>query len=201
MYLSKNEQYEHIGYCTHFKDFTIAPFVMDKVKAQIEEQPISIVTLDKEAILELRARLETVLTQKLDKYEKPVIAEQAKRFVSTKAVEYKDKHYELMERGNLEHYEIANLISSVETAERAILENCQYEIFFKKGFTYRDDKILRFVRYVGKCATTISEINKRYEMVLTIDEIMQTLKKLAQVDCLVIRDDQVMVTRIGEHIL
>jgi hypothetical protein len=201
MYLSKNDEYENIGYCTHYEDFTIAPYIIEQIQARLTEKAINIITLDKRDITELKEKLEKALANKLTEYKKPNIEERMKGFISLYTVEYKGNKYELMDRFNDEHSAISNLIYSLETAEKAISENFSYKIIFKKGITYRDDTVLRFVNYVCQGTSKISEISKQYASVMTEDDVLDTLKKLEQIDCLTILENEVSITRIGKCIV
>jgi hypothetical protein len=201
MYLSKDNEFEHIGYCTHFKDFTIAPFINNHVQARLTEKAINIITLDKQDILELKENLEKALVIKLAEYRKPIIDEGRKRFISLYTVEYKGNKYELMNRFNSEHSEISNLIDSLKTSEKAISGNLSYKIFFKRGITYRDDTVLRFVNYVCNGTTKVEELNKRYASVMTEGDVLSTLKKLELIDCLTIHENEINITKIGKSIV
>lgn len=201
MYLSKNDEYENIGYCTDFKDFTIAPFINDKVQMQLTEKPISEVILENTDIIELHEQLEKVLNEKLVNYRKPETDSQMDRFVQTRNVEYNGIEYELAQRFNVEHREISRLISSIKTAQKAISENYCYKIYFKKGLSYRDDSILRLINYGCKGSTDIQTINQHYKNTLTESEVLLTLKKLEQIDCLTLDDDEVSITRTGKNIV
>ncbi len=201
MYLLKNNEYENIGYSTHFKDFTIAPFIAEKVKDQLTDTEISIITLNKQDIVALKEKLENVLAQKLAKYEKPKIDEQMKRLISTCKVKYKEQEYELMDKFNNDHAEIANLIANIATASKAIAADLIYQIFFKKGITYRDDTVLRFVHYVCKGITSRLAIINRYASVLTENDVLDTIKKLERIRCLTVNGEEVCITSIGRCII
>ncbi|WP_147243334.1 hypothetical protein [Chitinophaga flava] len=201
MYLFRNEEYKQIGYCSYFESFTIAPFIQHHVKHQLIEQAINVVTLDQPDIIALKEQLEHTLENKLATYQRGEIEERMKLFVSFYTCTYKGKQYELMNKYNEAHRLIIELISSWETAEEAISENYSYKIIFKKGITYRDDAILRFVNYVSKGTAAISAINKQYTGVLTEAIVMDTIKKLEQIGCLEISGDEVSITRTGKNIV
>ncbi|MCF6404635.1 hypothetical protein L3C95_17190 [Chitinophaga filiformis] len=201
MYLYKDDEYEHIGYCTYFDSFPIAPFVDEKVKNLLTDKPINIVKLDKQDIIELKSKLENVLGQKLNRYEKPVIDERKKRFIVTHTLQYKGRDYELMRNFNHEHIEISNFIHSIETAEKAIAEDYVYKIFFNNGITYRDDIFLRFIHYVCEGRTNIVDITNRYANVLTVTEVSKTLKRLEDLTCVSICEDQVNITQLGKCLI
>lgn len=201
MYILKGSEIKQISYCTYFKDFTIAPFINDYVQTRLTEKAINIITLDKQEILALKEKLEKALVCKLAEYKKPIIDERMKRFVNLYTVEYKDNKYELADKFNSEHAEISDLISNFNSAEKAISEDFIYKIFFKKGFTHRDDTILRFVNYVCGGTTNISEINKRYASVMTEEDVLNTVRKLEQIDCLTISENEIDITNIGKSII
>jgi len=201
MYLSKDDEYDNIGYCSNFKDFTIAPFISDKVQQQLTEKAISVITLDKSAILELNDTLETELNQKLENYVKPIIDERMARFVNTYKVKYNDVEYELADRFNNDHNEISNLIYSLQTNQKAISDNYEYKIYFKNGITYRDDSILRFVTYINNGTTDIKSINKHYSQILTELDVFKTIQKLQEIGCLEIKENVVTITKTGRNIV
>lgn len=198
MYLSKGNEYERLGYSSYFKGFTIAPFINDLVEARLTDKAINIVTIDQQDIAALKVKLQNALEDKLAEYKKP---QMDKKFVAVDTVEYKGNKYELMRRFNSEHSEISELMYSLETAERAFSENYNYKIFFKKGITYRDDTVLRFVNYVSKGTANVAAINKRYTNVLTEEDVMATLKKLEQIGCIKMQETEVTITEVGKKIV
>jgi hypothetical protein len=201
MYLSKNNTYERLGYCTNFKDFTIAPFIKDKVQKQLENKAINIITLERPDIVVLLEDLEQALDQKLRDYQKPVIKERSKHLLGTYKVTYNGIEYELAERFNDEHQQIAHLIGSVEEARKALADDYLYSIYFKKGITYRDDSILRFVRHISNGTVSIQSINEHYKKVLTAPDILKTIEKLENIGCLEINQDVVNITPIGKNLV
>lgn len=201
MYLFKNDEYERIGYSTNFQSMTIAPFIAGKVNEQLTSEAISIVTLNKEDVLELKQKLETILEEKLLEYEKPIIEEKRKRLIATHMVQFKGQEYELMYQFNDNHSEISGLVSSFNDASRAIAEGYTYQLFFKKGITYRDDSVLRFVNYVCEGTTTVSAIREQYRKVLTENEVLDTVKKLALIGCVTVSGNEIAITVIGKNIV
>ncbi|UPK68494.1 hypothetical protein [Chitinophaga filiformis] len=197
MYMCKDGEYEHLGYSTYFDSFTIAPFIDEKVKKRLTKNPVDVVELGREDIIELKCKLEDALSEKLKSYTKPVINERMRKFLITDTIEYKGKDYEITRNSNHEHMEISNFIYSVQTAEKAIAGNYIYKIYFKNGFTYRDDHFLRFIHYVCQGATNIVNINSEHKHILTDTEIMRTLKKLEQVHCVTIYNGEVSITQMG----
>lgn len=196
-FLSKNDECINVGYCTKFEDFTIAPFIQEKVNRQLTKDTISIITLNKQDILILKNELEVRLERMLLEYEKPDIDKRNEKFIGTYNIKYKEQEYELMDGFNDLHREIANYISSIKTAERAIAENYVYKYFFKNGITYRDDAVLRFVNYVCKGKSTIFDIHQHYTQQLTVTDLSATLEKLERIGCVIIRGEQVSITKLG----
>lgn len=201
MYLVKNGEYENIGYCTFFKDFTIAPFIKKKVQYQFKPLSINIITLQKPDIEELNKNLKKALNQELKKYKKPVIHEQFRAFAQIIKKEYNGIEYELSARFDKNHEKIYQLLHSLETNQKALNENSVYEIYFKKGITYRDDTILRYINYIGKGESDIKSIITHYKTTLTESEVLTTIKKLEQMDCLTIDYETILITQTGRNIV
>lgn len=200
MYLSKDDNFESIGYCTKFDSFTIAPFIKHRVKQNLKNG-ITVITLEKPDILELHDNLKNLLNQKFEDYIEPTLDENRKKFITTKKVEYNGIQYELAERFNREHEEILNLLDCLKINLHALQGDYVYEIYFKNGFTYRDDSILRFVNYVNKGRTKTEYIKEHYKKILTEIEIIEVLQKLQRFDCIEITKDEVIMTKIGIKII
>ncbi|TWF40325.1 hypothetical protein FHW36_1047 [Chitinophaga polysaccharea] len=199
--LLKGDECLKMGYCTKFEAFTIAPFIRDKVQQRITKEIVSIVALDIADILVLKGQLETVLDKLLLAYEKPYIEERMKKFIGTYKVQYQGREYELMDRRNQVHADIASYIYNIETAEKAITEGYTYQFFFKQGITSRDDSVLRFVHYVCKGETIIFNIQQRYVHSLTAEEVSATIGKLVQIGCLTVSGERVSITTLGNCIV
>lgn len=193
MYLSIGDQYEYIRHCT--------PYINQYLPAQPPASGLTLVTLGQETIVQLKQQLEEALAPKLAAYTKPVVEEQRKPFYDLYTIDYKGQQYELMGRFNDDHSKIAYLIDCAESAEKAIAENGTYNILFRKGFTYRDDAIFRFLKFVSEGATTIAAINERYANILTAEEVWATLQKLQQFHCLAINGIAVRITEMGERVI
>jgi len=196
-YLSKDDEYISVGYCTRFEDFAIAPFIQDKVRQRLTEEAVSVISLDLADIQVLKDELEAVLEKLLLTYEKPHIEENMRKFIGTYKIQYREQEYELMDRRNDSHSAIASYVASIKTAEKAITEGYSYQFFFKRGITYRDDAVLRFVNYVCKGVTTISVVQQQYAGQLSAVEVTATLEKLAQIGCITISGQQVSMTKLG----
>lgn len=201
MYLSKNDEYINIGYCSNFESFTISPFIKHKVESRLNEEFINVIILKKSDILDLNENLKQALNQKLESYVKPLIDDQMKRFVKTYKVEYNGTEYELADKFNNEHNKISNLIDSLKTNQKALEEDYTYEIYFKNGITHRDDTILRFINYINKGITNIWSIKEHYKKILTEIEVIKTIEKLQTIGCVEITGNEVTITKIGKNIV
>ncbi|SHL38197.1 hypothetical protein SAMN05444266_103143 [Chitinophaga jiangningensis] len=201
LYMTKDDSSRQISYCTHFKDFTIAPFVNDFVQGQLQESEISIVTLGREELIALKGQLETAIEVMLQAYKPPVIEARMKRFVSVYSMTYKDHSYDLMDRSNREHDQLGGLLYAHENVEVAIAGEQVYQFFFKKGITYRDDSMLRFVNYAKEGKTERKEIHERYKGMLTPAEVDETLMKLQKIGCVAVDNDEIRMTPLGQCIL
>jgi DNA polymerase I-like protein with 3'-5' exonuclease and polymerase domains len=123
------------------------------------------------------------------------------KFIKTKTFEYKGKKYKLIERLNSHHQIIRKLLGSLETAKKAQSEKYEYKVYFRKGMTYRDDSILRFINYPQKGRTTIKELEQNYKGVLSLEEIEKSLVKLVELNCLSVEDSKIEITDIATKIL
>ena len=165
------------------------------------EKAINEITLEGQELLDLKVRMEQALDELLENYKMPVVDERRKRSIYFSTVEYKDRKYDLMTMGNNEHFQISQLIPAIQTTVRAISADCSYKIYFRKGFTHRDDNILRFVQNVCKGSTSISAINKRYAGILTETEVLSTVRKLIENRCLLMKEDLISITKLAVRIL
>jgi hypothetical protein len=201
MYLWKGEVYESIGYATYFKSFNISEFVNEKVQRRMMDDVICMVTLDQQDIIELKEQLQQTIDIKLAAYKIPELDSRREKFATFKTVEYNGHQHKFLIEYNSDRSGIIDYIDSLRTAEKALLEGFVYRIFFKRKFTYREETILRFVKYVSKGAADISAINQRYVGTLSAEEVMDTLRHLEQLNCLSIYMQEARVTPLGNNIV
>ena len=197
MYFHKNGEFKKLGYASKFESFTISSFIKHKTSSKKLDNPIRIISLDKNDIQDLIQELESQIDEKLKNYEKPIKEKRLSKHSAIRSVNYKSIEYQFKGFNN----ETMNLISSFNTAQEALNEGFEYRIFFKKGFTHRDDSILRFVNYVNKGETNISEVIKRYREILTLQEIESTMTKLIEIGCLTRNQDNIFITEKGKGIV
>lgn len=201
MFLFKDKEYLKLGYCTYFESFKIAPFINEKVNSDNFRLGINIVTLDDSEIKCLIKDLENEIEKQFLKYEEPKINEPIFKFIRIEKVQYKGKEYQLMSRFNSHHENLNRLLSSLKTAKKANEEKYEYKIYFKKGITYRDDSILRFINYLKKGKTHFESISLRYKGIISVEEINETLQKLETMHCVKLYGNTVEITEIGKNIV
>lgn len=201
MYLFKDGKHEKIGYSTHFESFPISPYISDIVMESLFTNSINVITLEKPMIINLIRKLDNVIEKQLEVYEEPSIKPEMEKFISKIKVQFKDREIELMDRFNKNHENISRLISSYKTAQRALKESYSYQIYFKKGITYRDDSILRFIHYVSNGNADMNNLIVRYKNIITETELSETLTNLILKGCLTENNSEYSVTELGLRIL
>lgn len=197
MYFYKNGEYKKLGYASNFESFKISSFIKHKISSKELNSPISIITLNKRDIENLIQELENLIDGKLKNYEKPIKEKKLSKLNAIRTINYKSIEYEFKGFNN----ETMDLISSFNKAQEALNGDFEYKIFFKKGFTHRDDSVLRFVNYVNKGETNISNVIKRYSNILSLQEIESTITKLIEIECLTKNQDNIFITEKGKGIV
>jgi len=203
MFQYKDGIFKNVGYCTHFKDFEIAPYLDNMVeKLNVESKNyIQTVTVAADNIIEIRGLLRQDIETLLLDYKPSNFSGEKRRFGSFKKVIFDDKDYELEVRFNHVHQKISGLIDSYNSAGEAIEAGWIYKFIFKSGITYRDDSVLRFVWFVSKGKTNKTAIVDRYKKTLITTEVSKTLSKLETAGLITIDGDSVEITETGKLIL
>ncbi|WP_196889821.1 hypothetical protein [Aureivirga sp. CE67] len=193
----KNGEYKRVGYVSKFESFTISSFIKHKISNEELNSSISILSLDKNEIKNLKQELENKIDDKLKNYEKPIKEKRLSKLNTIRSINYKSIEYQFKGFFN----ETCNLIYSFNQAQEALEKGFEYRIFMKNGFTHRDDSILRFIHFVNKGDTNISEIFKRYREILSLSEIESTITKLIEIECLTRIQDNIFITEKGKSII
>jgi hypothetical protein len=201
MFLSKNNDLIKLGYCSKFEMFPIASFIEYKVNIEVMRRGINVIIIHSLEIKKLIQDLEHKIDKEILQYEIPKIDKRMSKFVATRKMLYKGKEYELMNRFNSLHENLKELISSLNTAKKAIKENYEYKIYFKKGITHRDDSILRFINYPQKGETIIEELVQRYKGVLSKKDIEKSLNKLVRINCISFNKKKIEITKKAKKIM
>lgn len=202
LYLYKDGKYYSIGYCTKFESFPIASYINNIVEVERANfsHYINLVELNTSVIADLANRLEEDIEQALLNYETPQIEEGMEAFTTIIEVVFKNRKIALTNRLK-KHRKICELIYSYDTAQKALLEGYIYHLYFKKGITSRDDKVLRFVYYTNKNKVTKENILECCKKVLTEQELMETIAKLEENIFLIFKNDEYSVTELGMKLI
>ncbi|THU38206.1 hypothetical protein FAM09_16130 [Niastella caeni] len=205
LYMVKDEEYNHLGYSSFLDGFSIAPFIDDTVQARREKRLVDIVTIDKLDISIIKEKIEQALDEKVAVYKSaefpPDFPEKFKSNMKRHTVEYKGNKYELLNRLNEDHSKIDRLVRALEMVDKAISGNYCFKIYFKNGFTYRDDAVLRFVNFVSNGSTSMAAIVQQYSGIITETEVKDTVTKMEKAGCLKIEEEIVHTTDITRKLL
>lgn len=205
MYMVKNEEYNHIGYSSSFDGLPIAVFIDDIVQARREKGLVDIVTIDEPDISIIKEKIEQAIDEKVAIYKSaefpPDFPEKFKSNIKRHTVEYNGNKSELIERLNEEHSKIDRLVRALEMVDKAISGNYCFKIFFKNGFTYRDDAVLRFVHFAGNGSTSLASIVQQYTVILTETEVRDTVLKMEKAGCLTLDGEIVQTTDVTKKLL
>jgi len=205
LYMVKDEEYDHLGYCSFFDGFPIAPFIDDTVQARREKRLVDIITLDELDISIIKEKIEEAIDEKVAVYKSaefpPGFPEKFKSNIKPYTVEYQGNKYELIERLDKEHSKIGRLVWVLEMVNKAISGGYCFKIFFKNGFTHRDDAVLRFVNFVGNGSTSLTAIVQKYSGTLTKTEVQDTVAKMEMAGCLTIEGEIVQTTDVARKLL
>ena len=200
LFLSNGNQVKKLGYASKFESFPISEFI-DYQTANSASKGVQVIVIEKEKIKSIADSLEDSIESELLTYEMPELDEAKLKFSAIKKVIFKNHEYDLMQRFNSHHEKISSLISSFNQTTSAIEDNYEYHIYFKNGFTYRDDSFLRFVNFVKEGTAKKEDVVSNYKGILTESEVLETIKELKRVKCLEISNDNISITQLGKNIL
>lgn len=200
LFLSKGNQVKKLGYASKFESFPISEFI-DHQTANDLSKGVQVIVVENEKMKSIADSLEDSIEKELLNYEMPEMDEAKLKFSAIKKVIFKTQEYDLMQRFNSHHEKLLRLIGSYNQTISAIEDNYEYHIYFKNGFTYRDDSFLRFVNFVNEGSAKTDEILSNYNGVLTESEVLETIEELKRVKCLEISNDTVSITQLGKNIL
>ncbi|WP_343691318.1 hypothetical protein [Chitinophaga sp.] len=205
LYMVKDKAYHHLGYSSFLDEFAIAPFIADTVQARRKGKQVDIVTLNELDISIIKGKIEQVLDEKVAVYKSaefpPNFPENFKSRIKRYTVQYKGNTYELIEQFDKEHAKIGGLVQALKMVDKAISGNYCFKIYFRNGFTYRDDAVLRFVNFVSNGSTSLAAIEQQYSGTLTKTEVQDTVKKMEKAGCLKIEGEIVQATDLTGKLL
>ncbi|MGD1845363.1 MAG: hypothetical protein ACFB10_08220 [Salibacteraceae bacterium] len=159
---------------------------------------VEVIVIENEKMKFIAKGLEEAIENELLSYKEP---NKDDSHISIEKVAFKDQEYDLMQRFNDHHEKISRLIGAYNQTVHAIENGGQYHIYFKNGFTYRDDSILRFVSFNKKGSARTDEVVSNYDGVLTASEVLETIEELKEAKCLEFRNDIISVTELGRRVL
>lgn len=200
MFLSNGENDEHEGYCTLFKDFAIAPYIQSHVDAKMIDRVINVICIYPEEISGILSEIEGDLNVLIANYLKPIVDERLEKFHQLHSIEYNGVEYQL-DSFKAEHLKLSKLFYCWESASKALSQSKHFMIYFKNGFSKREDAILRFVNYVCKGTADTSDVVKRFNGVITEAEVLKSIEKLEKNACLTTAENKLKVTRTGKNIV
>lgn len=201
VFLTKGKDYVKLGDYGKFETLGIAPFIKYKIPQNLPNEGISLVTLNKNDIEKLIKNLEKELDQEFLSYEKPQIKKHEMAFANSRIYAYKKKDYKLIMKFNPHHEKLIRLLGSLETAQKAINEKYELNIYFTKGLNSRDDSFLRFVHFVEKGTSSEKRIEDRYGKILSINHITKTLEKLKRLELIKYKKDKIVLSDKAQKVL
>ncbi|WP_074405966.1 hypothetical protein [Aquimarina megaterium] len=200
LFLSKGNQVKNLGYASKFESFPISEFI-DYQKTNGLSKGVQVVVIENKKMKSIADNLENSIEKELLNYEMPELDETKLKFSAIKKVVFKNQEYDLMQRFNSHHEKISRLIHSFNQTVSAIEDNYEYHIYFKNGFTYRDDSFLRFVNFVKEGSAKTDDVVSNYNGILTESQVLETIEELNRVRCLELSNDTVSITQLGKNIL
>lgn len=200
LFLFKGNQIKKLGYASKFESFPISEFIDYEIANNVSKD-VQVVVIDNDKMKSIADSLEESIENELLTYEMPELDNAKLKFSAIKKVVFKNHEYDLMQRLNSHHEKISRLISSFNQTASAIEDNYEYHIYFKNGFTYRDDSFLRFVNFVKEGTAKKEDVVSNYKGILTESEVLETIKELKRAKCLEISNDNISITQLGKNIL
>jgi hypothetical protein len=200
LFLYKENEFRKLGYASKFESFPISNFIDFQLTTKAPKS-IEVIKIKNEKVKSIAHKLEVSIENELESYEPPEIDEPKSKFAAIKKVTFKNEEYQLMQRFNSHHQNISRLISSYNQTLTAVKEGYEYHIYFKNGFTYRDDSFLRFVNFVKEGSAKKDDIISNYNRILTESEVLETIEELNKVKCLDLSNNTVSITQLGKNIL
>jgi hypothetical protein len=200
LFLAKGNEVKKLGYATNFESFEISEFI-DSPKANNALKSVQIVVVGNSKMKAIVESLEAAIERELLTYEMPELNAERLKYIAIESMVFKNQEYELMQRFNPHHRKISSLITFFNQIVAAIENNFEYHIYFKNGFTYRDDSFLRFVNFGEENSVDIEDVVTNYAGILKESEVLETIEVLTMVKCLELNGKIVSITQLGRNIL
>lgn len=202
-YRCKGRKYQGMRSCGYMEDFAMFPYISEALKRKIGTEGVTVLTIEKNELLSLSQKLEARLDVLAPLYKKAAPHDRNGKVISMfRDQSYKGKRYTLDSYRDPVHEEMAELLYSYNTTQEVIREKGCFKFFIKtKGYSYRDDAFMRFIRHACKGRATIDGIHEHYKKLLSREQVLGTLHKLERFGCISLNDDLVTMTHLGKYAL
>ncbi|MDO7846834.1 hypothetical protein Q5H92_10735 [Hymenobacter sp. M29] len=201
LYVYKDGVHRSLGYATHFDSFAIAPYVDPARLPAPLPGGVHVVTLEKEALVDIHARLTADLTEQLSSYEPAEKDARKSHFYHFEEINYQGVAYELEVKLHRLHRDISRVFHAWAGTQQAIADGASYWIYFKRGITHRDDAVLRYLNYPTPSPKRMDQVVQHYHGILTEQEVSRTLAKLEAMHCLERVGRDVTISQTGSNIV
>lgn len=203
LYRCKGMKYQGMSSRGYMNSFPEYPYISDGLKRQIGAEGVTVLTIEKEELQHLSEKMEARLDVLAPLYKKAAPQDRNGKAISMfRDQGYKGKRYRLDSYSDPVHEEMAKLLYMYTTTQEVIKEKGCFKYFIKaKGYSYRDDAFMRFIRHKGKGRTTIDRIHEHYQKLLSREQVLSTLQKLERFGCISIKEGLVQMTSLGKYAL
>ncbi|SNR62097.1 hypothetical protein [Flavobacterium sp. ov086] len=202
LYLSNDEKSEKIGFYGSYDYLILSKFNIPSISDLDKIESIKVFTIPIEELQILKNDIEKELNLKLQDYTKPEINKDHWRFShSTFEIEYQGINYTLETQRNQDHSYILECIRTLEYLTRAIVEKMNLQICFVRGLKYQDDSALRYLHYLKNDFSNIDELLEHYKILLSKQDILQTIENLSNYGCLIFDGFNIKSTELGKNIV
>lgn len=200
-YRCKGRKYQGMSSRGYMKDFPMFPYISDTLKQQIVKEGVMMLTIEKDELLSLSENMEARLDVLAPMYRNAEPHERNSKVIPMfRDQSYKGKKYRLDSFRDKVHEEMAELLYVYNTTQQVIQEKGCFKYFIKgKGYSYRDDAFMRFIRHACKGRATVDRIHEHYKKLLGREQVLSTLHKLERFGCISIKDGLVSMTTLGKY--
>lgn len=202
-YACIGRKYECMSSRGYMKDFAVYPYISDALRQQIGQEGVSVFTIEKDELLNLSKNMEARLDVLAKSYKPAPPHERSGKAISMfRDQSYKGNPYRLDSYRDPVHDEMAGLLYVYNKSLELIQNKGCFKYFIKgKGYSYRDDAFMRFLRFKGKGRATVDRFHEHYKTLLSREQVLHTLHKLERFGCITLKDGLVSMTHLGKHML
>lgn len=202
-YRCKGRKYQGMSSRGYMDSFPEYPYISNALKQQIGKEGVAVLTIEKDELLSLSEKMEARLDVLAPQYRKAPPEERSSKVITLfRDQSYKGKKYRLDSYHDTVHEEMAELLYAYNTTQEVIQEKGCFKYFIKtKGYSYRDDAFMRFIRHAGKGRTSIDRMQDHYKKLLSREQVLSSLQKLERFGSISIKNGQVRMTTLGNYAL